>query len=87
MDIESRLQNIKTELASVIEDMKHKDIYSMTREELYNHCRYYGLDDAECKIAELVVIDKLKGKDLYKAIGYSETHTIRKRKKILNKIK
>lgn len=64
-----------------------QNIYAMTDAELYAHCRSRGLDDAECKIAHYVVFERLKGKDLYDAIGYSERQTIRKRKDILSKIK
>lgn len=63
------------------------NIYAMNEEELYEHCRSRGLDDADCKIAKLIVIDRLKGEALYYAIGYSERQTKRKRKKILNAIK
>ncbi len=66
---------------------KHKDIYAMNEQELYEHCRNRGLDDADCKIAKLLVIDRLKGEDLYYSIGYSESQAKRKRKKILNLIK
>ena len=65
----------------------HKNIYAMTEQELYEHCRNRGLDDADCKIAKLIVIDRLKGEDLYYSIGYSESQSKRKRKKILNLIK
>ena len=65
----------------------HKDIYAMTEQELYEHCRNCGLDDADCKIAKLIVIDRLKGDNLYYSIGYSESQSKRKRKKILNLIK
>ena len=61
----------------------HKNIYAMNKEELYEHCRNCGLDDVECKIAYYVVIERLKGKELYETIGYSEAQTKRKRKKIL----
>ena len=37
-------------------------------------------------IAYYVVIERLKGKELYEAIGYSEAQTKRKRTKILNLI-
>lgn len=65
----------------------HKDIYTMNKQELYDYCRSRGLDDVECKIAEFVVIDRLKGKELYEAISYSESQAKRKRKHILNKLK
>lgn len=59
----------------------------MNEDELYEHCRNCGLSEEECKIAYFVVIERLKGKDLYKAINYSERHAKRKRKDILDKIK
>lgn len=58
----------------------------MSEDELYVHCKNCGLDDADCKIATFIVIDRLKGKELYNAIGYSERQTKRKRKKILETI-
>lgn len=67
--------------------LNHKDIYSMNEEELYNHCRDCGLSDVDCKIAYFIVIERLKGKELYQAINYSERQTKRKRKEILDKIK
>lgn len=63
------------------------DIYAMNKVQLYEHCRSKGLDDVECKIAYYIVIERLKGKELYDAIGYSERQTIRKRKHIFHKIK
>ena len=53
---------------------------------LFIHCRNCGLDDADCKIAYYVVIERLKGKELYDAIGYSEAQSKRKRTKILKLI-
>ena len=67
-------------------NISHKNIYAMNKEELYQHCRNYGLDDVECKIAYYVVIERLKGKELYDAIGYSEAQSKRKRTKILKLI-
>lgn len=68
-------------------DSAHKSIYAMNSAELYEHCRNCGLDDVECKIAYYVVIERLKGQELYNAINYSERQTKRKRKEILDKIK
>jgi hypothetical protein len=62
------------------------NIYAMSEDELYAHCRRRGLDDADCKIAYFMIIERLKGKELYEAIGYSERQTKRKRKKILDTI-
>ena len=64
-----------------------KDIYAMTEDELYEHCRSRGLSEEECRIAHFVVVERLQGKELYQAISYSERHTKRKRKDILDKIK
>ena len=67
--------------------LTHKNIYAMSEEELYAHCRQRGLDDVDCKIAKYIVIERLKGKALYDAIGYSERQTKRKRAQILKIIK
>lgn len=66
---------------------EHKNIYAMSKQELYTHCRNCGLDDVDCKIAHMIVYERLKGEALYHAIGYSERQTKRKRKKILTLIK
>lgn len=71
----------------LLSQLKHKDIYSMTDDELYKHCRSCGLSEEECRIAHFVVIDRLKGKALYEAIRYSERQSKRLRTAILNKIK
>lgn len=63
------------------------NIYAMTEEELYAHCRQRGLSEEDCMIANIIVFKRLKGKDLYSAIGYSERQSKRKRKKILDTIK
>lgn len=65
----------------------HKNIYAMSEQELYEHCRKQGLDDVDCKIAKIIVIDRLKGQELYNAIGYSESQAKRKRKYILKLIR
>jgi len=79
-----RLENYANEL---LLNLNHKDIYTMNEDELYEHCRNCGLSDVDCKIAYFIVIERLKGKELYQAINYSERQTKRKRKEILNKIK
>ena len=71
----------------IAEETTHKNIYAMSEDELYDHCRAQGLSDADCKIAYFVVYERLKGRELYEAIGYSERQTKRKRKQILEKIK
>lgn len=85
---QDRVEQIKLnkELNEILDKIKDKDIYTMDKDELYVHCRNRGLDDVECKIAYYVIIERLKGKELYTAIGYSESQTKRKRKKILNKL-
>lgn len=79
-----RLENYANELVT---KLNHKDIYAMNEDELYEHCRNCGLSDEDCKIAYFIVIERLKGKELYEAINYSERQTKRKRKKILDTIK
>lgn len=79
-----RLENYANEL---IIKLNHKDIYSMNEEELYEHCRNCGLSDVDCKIAYFIVIERLKGKELYQTINYSERQAKRKKKKILETIK
>lgn len=85
--LKQKIQKLNSQVQYLLNKIKHKDIYAMNKDELYEHCRNCGLDDVECKIAYLVVIERLKGKELYEAIGYSERQTIRKRTKILNTIK
>lgn len=63
-----------------------KDIYAMTEDELYEHCRSCGLDEEDCKIAYFIVIERLKGKELYEALPYSEATIKRRRLKIMSKI-
>lgn len=79
-----KLENYANEL---LLKLNHKDIYAMNEDELYKHCRNCGLSDVDCKIAYFIVIERLKGKELYQAINYSERQTKRKRKEILDKIK
>lgn len=74
-------------IEELLSQLNHKDIYSMTDDELYEHCRSCGLSEEECRIAHFVVIDRLKGRELYEAIRYSERHSKRLRTAILNKIK
>jgi hypothetical protein len=59
----------------------------MTEQELLEHCKKKGLSEEECRIAKLVIIDRLKGKDLYSAMSYSERQSKRLRTAIINKIK
>lgn len=67
--------------------INHKSIYSMNEQELYEHCRSRGLSDVDCKIAYFIIIERLKGYELYDAINYSERQAKRKRKQILETIK
>ena len=71
----------------LVAKLQNKDIYSMNEIELYEHCRSRGLSEEECRIARFVVIDRLKGRELYSAIQYSERQSKRLRTAILNKIK
>lgn len=87
VDAKKQIAKLNSEIGVLLNKIKHKNIYAMNKDELYEHCRNCGLDDVECKIAYLVVIERLKGKELYEAIGYSERQTIHKRTKILNTIK
>ena len=84
VDKKKALNNENKELTKML---NHKDIYAMNEDELYEHCRNCGLSDVDCKIAYFIIIERLKGKELYQAINYSERQTKRKRKEILNKIK
>jgi accessory gene regulator protein AgrB len=77
-------KQLEKEVEELLTKINHKDIYAMNENELYEHCRNCGLDDNDCKIAYFVIIERLKGKELYDAIGYSERQTKRKRTKILN---
>ena len=79
-----RLNKYANEL---LEAIAHKDIYAMSEQELYEHCRSRGLSEEDCRIAYFIVIERLKGRELYDAIGYSERQSKRKRTKILDTIK
>ena len=82
-----RLQKYSTELLMQLQAKSVKDIYAMNEDELYEHCRNCGLDEEDCKIAYFIVIERLKGKELYQALPYSEATIKRKRLKIMSKIK
>lgn len=86
VDLMLEVKKLNKEVTELLHKIEHKNIYAMSEQELYEHCRNCGLDDVECKIAYYVVIEKLKGKELYEAIGYSEAQSKRKRKKILETI-
>ena len=87
VDLIVEVKKLNKYVDELLERLSHKDIYAMNEEELYEHCRNCGLSDVDCKIAYFIVIERLKGKELYQAINYSERQTKRKRKEILDKIK
>lgn len=87
VDLFIEVKRIEDYANELVLKLNHKDIYAMNEDELYKHCRNCGLSEEDCKIAYLIVIERLKGKELYQAINYSERHTKRKRKEIINKIK
>ena len=82
----AKLEKYSTELLMELQAKSTKDIYAMTEDELYEHCRSCGLDEEDCKIAYFIVIERLKGKELYHALPYSEATIKRKRLKIMSKI-
>lgn len=86
LDKARKIRQLENHTKELIDKIMHKQIFAMSEEELYAHCRSRGLDDADCKIAYFLIIERLKGKELYEAIGYSERQTKRKRKKILETI-
>ena len=79
-------EKLQTELNDLLAKISHKNIYAMSQDELYNHCRSCGLSEEECRIAYFVVIERLKGKELYNALGYCDRHCKRIRKKVIEKI-
>lgn len=87
VDLYIEIKELNKYTDELLQKLNHKDIYAMNEDELYEHCRKCGLSDVDCKIAYFIVIERLKGKELYEAIDYSERQTKRKRKDILDKIK
>lgn len=85
--LKEKLKQLNDYTNDLVAKLSFKDIYSMTDTELYEHCRSRGLSEEECRIAHFVVIDRLKGRELYNAIQYSERQAKRLRTAILNKIK
>ena len=79
-------KRLQIEINRLLLKISHKNIYAMSQDELYKHCRDCGLSEEECRIAYFVVIERLKGKELYNALGYCDRHCKRIRKKVLNKI-
>lgn len=86
LDKARKIRDLNHHIQELLDQIMHKDIFAMSEDELYQHCRNCGLDDSDCKIAYFMIIERLKGKELYEAIGYSERQTKRKRKKILETI-
>lgn len=85
--LKEKLKQLNDYTNDLVAKLSFKDIYSMNDTELYEHCRSRGLSEEECRIAHFVVIDRLKGRELYNAIQYSERQAKRLRAAILNKIK
>ena len=85
--LKEKLKQLNDYTNDLVAKLSFKDIYSMTDTEFYEHCRSRGLSEEECRIAHFVVIDRLKGRELYNAIQYSERQAKRLRAAILNKIK
>lgn len=86
VDIKKEIKELELYTLELVRKLTHKDIYAMNEDELYEHCRNCGLDEEDCKIAYFVVIERLQGKELYKALPYSEATIKRKRLKIMQKI-
>lgn len=87
LDKTKQIGELKTYINNLLAQISHKDIYTMSEQELYEHCRSRGLSDVDCKIAYYVVYERLKGQELYDAINYSERQAKRKRAQILGIIK
>lgn len=85
--LKEKLKQLNDYANELVAKLSYKDIYSMNEQELYEHCRYKGLSEEECRIAKFVVLDRLKGRELYAAMSYSERQAKRLRTAILNKIK
>ena len=85
--LKEKLKKLNDYANELVAKLNYKDIYSMNEQELYEYCRSKGLSEEECRIAKFVVLDRLKGKELYSAMSYSERQAKRLRTAILNKIK
>lgn len=77
------IKELERYVIELVRKLEHKDIYAMTEDELYQHCRNCGLSEDDCLLAYYVVIERLQGKELYKAINYSERQTKRRRAKVM----
>ena len=89
IDLQAEVKHLEShciELMKKLSTTATKDIYTMNEDELYEHCRNCGLDEEDCKIAYFIVIERLKGKELYEALPYSEATIKRRRLKIMSKI-
>lgn len=88
VDAKQDIKNLERYVLELVRKINYKDIYSMSEEELYNHCRSCGLNEDDCKIAYFVIIERLQGKELYEALPYYAPITIKRRRaKIMEKIK
>ena len=90
IDLKAEVKRLESHCVDLMKQLSvnnTKDIYAMTEDELYEHCRNCGLDEEDCKIAYFLVIERLKGKELYESLPYSEATIKRKRLKIMSKIK
>lgn len=86
VDLAKEVEALNEYATCLVMKLSHKDVYAMNEDELYEHCRNCGLDEEDCKIAYFVVIERLQGKELYKAVPYSEATIKRKRARIMKKI-
>ena len=86
VDLMKEVKRLDEYSTNLVRSIAHKDIYAMSEDELYEHCRNCGLDEEDCKIAYFVVIERLKGKELYDALPYSQATIKRKRIRILKTI-
>ena len=88
VDVRKDIKELEKYVLELVRKINHKDIYAMSEDELYEHCRNCGLSEDDCKLAYFVVIERLQGKELYQALPYYAPITVkRKRAKIMAKIK
>lgn len=76
----------KQELLALREELRCKDVYSMTEVELRSFCKSYNLDLINEEIVVQRLIYRYKGKSLYEKIGYSKPQMIRREKYIEEKL-
>lgn len=70
-------------------DLKCKlspNLRSISIEEFENFCKLRNLTSDEIAIAKKIIREELKGDNLYNAIGYSKSQTLRIRKRIFSKL-